>query len=132
MSFFGKRFLKLLEQDENIEITDAQAMETQLEPETDPSDFDVDAPMQTAEDMAKANNVAQAQELAGWVKQMESFTNFLNSEGDSVQTKLHDAACDTLFNKIAGAETKKIARVAMDLSSLIENLKGYMHSADTK
>jgi hypothetical protein len=63
---------------------------------------------------------------------MESFTNFLNSEGDSVQTKLHDAACDTLFNKIAGAETKKIARVAMDLSSLIENLKGYMHSADTK
>jgi hypothetical protein len=132
MSFFSKRFLKLLEQEENVEITDVEAMETQLEPETDTADFEVDAPVQSPEDMTKANNVAQAQELGSWIGQMEEFTNFLNSEGDSVQTKLHDAGCDTLFNKIAGAETKKIARVAMDLSSLIENLKGYMHSADTK
>ena len=60
------------------------------------------------------------------------FTNYLNSEqADSVQSLLHAASCDTLFNKIAGAETKKIARVAMELSSLIENLKGYLHTVET-
>ena len=131
MSFFSKRFITLLEQDETVTITDTEAMETQLEPETDAADFNVDAPQQSAEDMAKANNAAQAQELASWITEMEEFTNYLNGEGDSVQTKLHNASCDTLFDKIASAETKKIARVAMDLSSLIENLKGYMHSADT-
>ena len=130
MSFFGKRFITLLEQDETVEITDTEAMETQLDPGTDAADFDVDAPEQSPEDMVKANNAAQAQELASWIARMEEFTNYLNSEGDSVQTKLHQASCDTLFNKIASAETKKIARVAMDLSALIENLKGYMHSAD--
>jgi len=130
MSFFGKRFITLLEQDETVEITDTEAMETQLDPGTDAADFDVDAPEQSPEDMVKANNAAQAQELASWIAKMEEFTNYLNSEGDSVQTKLHQASCDTLFNKIASAETKKIARVAMDLSALIENLKGYMHSAD--
>ena len=130
MSFFGKRFITLLEQDETVEITDTEAMETQLDPGTDAADFDVEAPEQSPEDMVKANNAAQAQELASWIARMEEFTNYLNSEGDSVQTKLHQASCDTLFNKIASAETKKIARVAMDLSALIENLKGYMHSAD--
>jgi hypothetical protein len=131
MSFFSKRFITLLEQDENVEITDTEAMETTLEPGTEADDFAVDAPQQSAEDLTKANNAAQLQELASWVAQMEEFTNYLNGEGDSIQSKLHGASCDTLFNKIAGAETKKIARVAMDLSSLIENLKGYMHSADT-
>jgi len=130
MSFFSKRFITLIEQDEQTDITDVEAMETQLEPETDVSEFYVDAPQQTPEEMAKANNQAQAQELASWIGKMEEFTNYLNGEGDSVQTKLHNASCDTLFDKIASAETKKIARVAMDLSSLIENLKGYMHSAD--
>ena len=130
MSFFSKRFITLLEQDEAVEITDTEAMETQLDPETDAADFNVDAPEQSPEDMVKANNAAQAQELASWITKMEEFTNYLNSEGDSVQSKLHQASCDTLFNKIASAETKKIARVAMDLSSLIENLKGYMHSAE--
>lgn len=131
MSFFSKRFITLLEQDENVEITDTEAMETTLEPGTEADDFEVDAPQQSAEDLTKANNAAQLQELTSWVTQMEEFTNYLNGEGDSIQSKLHGASCDTLFNKIAGAETKKIARVAMDLSSLIENLKGYMHSADT-
>jgi len=132
MSFFSKRFITLLEQDETVEITDTEAMETQLDPETDAADFDVDAPQQSPEDMTKANNMAQVKELAEWISTMEEFTNYLNSEQSySIQSKLHDASCDTLFNKVASAETKKIARVAMDLSSLIENLKGYMHSADT-
>jgi len=130
MSFFKKRFTTLLEQDEKMELTDAEAMETQLGPDLNPDDFAVDAPEQTPEQLAKANDSAQATELTNWIKEMESFVEFLNGEGGSIQTQLHDASCDTLFDKIASAETKKIARAAMDLSSLIQNFKGYLHSAN--
>ncbi len=105
-------------------------MAMELDPGTEADDFNVDAPEQSADDLIKANNSAQAAELQQWILQMEEFVNFLNGEANSVQTKLHNASCETLFNKIAGAETKKIARAAMDLSSLIENFKGYLHSAD--
>ena len=85
-----------------------------------------------AEQVVANDNAVQAKELAEIIRKMEDFTNYLNSEeGYSVQSKLHAASCDTLFNKIAGAETKKIARVAMELSSLIENLKGYLHSVES-
>jgi|TARA_R100000005_G_C4993171_1_gene200281 hypothetical protein len=133
MSFFGKHFVRLLEQDEEIQITDTEAMETQLEPGTETSDFEVeDVPQLDAEQVVANDNAVQAKELAEIIRKMEDFTNYLNSEeGYSVQSKLHAASCDTLFNKIAGAETKKIARVAMELSSLIENLKGYLHSVES-
>jgi len=47
-----------------------------------------------------------------------------------MQSQLNNAACDTLFNKIAGSETKKISRVAQDLRSVVESLKSYMLSND--
>lgn len=133
MSFFGKHFVKLLEQDEEITITDTEAMETQLDPGTDAEESGAaDAPVMDAEQVVANDNVKQAKELAVIISKMEEFTNYLNSEQPySVQSKLHNASCETLFNKIAGAETKKIARVAMELSSLIENLKGYLHSVDS-
>tara|TARA_R100000152_G_C6759585_1_gene183546 strand:- start:886 stop:1311 length:426 start_codon:yes stop_codon:yes gene_type:complete len=132
MSFFGKHFVKLLEQDETVTVTDTEAMETQLEPGTEVADFQVDAPTLDGGEVTAQSNAAQAQELVDIIGRMEEFTNYLNSEKpDSVQSTLHAASCDTLFNKIAGAETKKIARVAMELSSLIENLKGYLHTVET-
>ena len=132
MSFFGKHFVHVLEQDETIQITDTEAMETQLDPGTEVTEYDVDAPALDGGEVTAQSNAAQAQELVSIIGAMEEFTNYLNSEkSDSVQSLLHAASCDTLFNKIAGAETKKIARVAMELSSLIENLKGYLHTVET-
>jgi hypothetical protein len=130
-SFFGRRFIKLLEQDEveDANMTDVEAMETQLEPGTSADEFGVDAPEQSADDLIQANNSAQSKELQSWVAEMDRFVHYLNGEGDSIQSKLHKASCDTLFDKIASAETKKIARVAMDLSSLVQNFKGYLHTA---
>ncbi|HAT66392.1 MAG TPA: hypothetical protein DCS66_17650 [Flavobacteriaceae bacterium] len=135
MSFFGKHFVRLLEQEEiedTVTITDTEAMETQLDPGTEVTDYEVDAPTLDGGEITAQSNAAQAGELVGIIGAMEEFTNYLNSEqSDSVQSLLHAASCDTLFNKIAGAETKKIARVAMELSSLIENLKGYLHTVET-
>jgi len=41
---------------------------------------------------------------------------------------LKSALPDTLFDKIAKGENKKITRSAMELSSLKEGLKGYLAS----
>lgn len=130
MSFFKKRFKTLLEQDETLGLTDAEAMETQLGDGLSGDDLKVDAPQQSPEQLAKANDAAQAKELTEWIDEMDNFVSFLNGESGSIQTQLHDASCDTLFDKIASAETKKIARVAMDLSALVQNFKGYLHSAN--
>ena len=69
-------------------------------------------------------------ELKGWTAKIDDFTKFLNStEPSSVQSKLNSAESDTLFDKIATAETKKIARVAAELTSFNEQLKGYLATA---
>ena len=45
-------------------------------------------------------------------------------------TSLNSAEADTIFDSISNSETKKIARVAMEVSSLSEILKGYLAGAN--
>ena len=129
MSLYQKKFNKFLnEQDDEItdELSDADAMETQLDPETSADDFDVDVP-----DAPLANGQKEMyDELNSWITEMDRFSNYLNGTDDSVQTKLNTAEDDTLFDSISNAETKKIARVAMEISSLSEILKGYLAGAN--
>ena len=61
---------------------------------------------------------------------MDEFSNYLNGTTDSIQTSLNAASSDTIFDSISNAETKKIARVAMEVSSLSEILKGYLAGAN--
>ena len=66
----------------------------------------------------------------GWITKLEGFSDFLNGvQPDSMQSKLKNCISDTLFDKIRVAETKKIARVSMEVTSLCEMLKGYLASA---
>jgi hypothetical protein len=69
-------------------------------------------------------------ELNSWIQEMDRFSIYLNGTDNSVQTKLNTAEDDTLFDSISNAETKKIARVAMEISSLSEILKGYLAGAN--
>jgi hypothetical protein len=48
-----------------------------------------------------------------------------------MQAQLNNADCDTLFNDVGRSETKKISRIAQDLSALVESLKGYLLSSDS-
>jgi len=131
MSLFEKRFFSLLEQDEQeAPVTDAAAMETQLDKGTDPAALDVEAPQQV--DQARAShNAAQKKTLATWIGEIAKFIDFLNgTNGNSVQSQLAASSCDTLFEKISNSEKKRIARVAMELSSFNESLKGYLISGD--
>ena len=129
MSLYVKKFSKFLnEQDEQLdsEITDTEAMDTTLDDGTDTGDFDVEVP-----DAPVANGQKEMyDELNSWIQEMDRFSDYLNGTQSSVQTKLNTAEDDTLFDSISNAETKKIARVAMEISSLSEILKGYLAGAN--
>jgi len=134
MSNYSKRFTRYLnEQDENdVEITDKEAMTQTLDKGTAPEDFDVDAPAGDAQpDMAMTQMQKKMyDELKTWIEKIDGFANYLNgTDSASVQSRLNSSEPDTLFDKISVAETKKIARVSVELASLSEMLKGYLASA---
>ena len=130
MSLYQKRFKKFLSEqdDENTELTDQEAMASTLDPETSPEEFDVEAP--AGDSPINTQSKEMFEELNSWIQEMDRFSNYLNGTDDSIQTSLNAAEPDTIFDSISNAETKKIARVAMEISSLSEILKGYLAGAN--
>jgi len=134
MAIFNKLFSNIIKEQDEPELEapavqpseDRTSMEAELDKGTVPQEFDVKAV--TREQMAsRQTNSAQAIELQTWVKNIDKFLEYLNSPDiNSVQTQLHMAPCDTLFEKVAKSETKKIARVCVELSGLSERLKAYL------
>ena len=128
-NLFQKAFVHVLR--EQPEVSDANAMAQTLDKGTDPTDFNVDAG--AAADHMQAVTKMQAQmvsSLEGWITKLEDFSDFLNGvQPESMQSKLKNCVPDTLYDKIRVAETKKIARVSMEVTSLCEMLKGYLASA---
>ena len=147
MNLFKERFTKLLEAPldppaaagADIDVpspeeamSDADALGSTLDRGTDSADIDVEAPAPgtappSPEDALRQQNAQMMEKLQGWIGRMEDFAGYLNGlDAESIQSQLNDAACDTLFDKIASSETKKISRVAQDLRSVVEALKAYM------
>ena len=127
MSIFEKRFNVLLEQE------DIAPAPLSPEEDTDPGlglsqDLGVDTPDNPAINYKKEQAAAQTAIIQGWLGEIQDFNTFLNGiEGNnSMQAQLNGADCDTLFHSVARSETKKISRIAQDLSGLIESLKGYL------
>ena len=82
-------------------------------------------------DYKRAESDRMKSELQDWVAKISEVNEYLNGmETESLQKKLNGADCDTLFADISRSETKKISRIAQDLSGLIESLKGYILSSD--
>lgn len=139
MSLFKNRFKYLLEQDED-EIKPPQdagadevsPLEGELEPGVVPNDLGADVdPQEDIASIRQKSLETQKQELQGWIQKLEEFVEYLNGVNDnSIQAKLHAAGCDTMFEKIASSETKRVARVAVDLSALVEAFKGYLIAGD--
>ena len=139
---FEKRFLLQLEQDiSDADVTsvdptitggregDKEAMAGTLQKGVSPDDYDVPTPPANLSAETKA---AEIQDLKQWISEIDNFIELLNSPTvGSIQTKLHSAGCDTLFADIARSEKKKIARLAAELSSLSESLKGYLISSNS-
>lgn len=138
MSLFKNKFKVLLEQDEEDIKPPEDApegespLEGELEPGVNPEDLGAGVkPGEDIESLKKQSLDSQKNELTSWIEQIENFIEFLNGvNGTSIQAKLHDAGCDTMFEKIASAEHKRVARVAVELSALAEAFKGYLIAGD--
>lgn len=111
-------------------VSDAQAFEKQLDPGTNPKQFDVKPNPALDHHVALTNS--QLKSLQTWITEIEGWIERLNGlKPDSIQSQLNSAECDTVFTPIARSETKKVSRIAQDLSGLAESLKGHLMSADT-
>ena len=145
MKTFTERFFKVLvEQDEELPISDAEAAAGELDVGTDPSMLDVEpgpegaatggglsAPGHQADELKKQQNMQFAGQIEGWVVKIEDFIDYLNGLGEeSLNSQINSAPCDTIFDDISRSETKKIGRIAQDLRSLSESLKSYLISND--
>jgi hypothetical protein len=133
MKFFEHKFNTLLEADlespDQKPATDKEAMAQALDT-AKPEDFNVRGGREQVQDHKKNE---QIQKLNVWISRIDEFINFLNStDASSMQVQLHTAACDSIFEDIARSEKKKIARLAAELSSLSESLKGYLISANDR
>jgi hypothetical protein len=133
MNLFEKQFLHLLEADEegaNQDITDKAAMTQQLDKGTNPADFNTQVP--AGIEQAKQGHLqAQKASLQEWIVKISEFIEYMNGvDPASIQSQLQSGGCESLFEKVASSEKKRIARVAMELSALNEALKGYLISGD--
>jgi len=137
MGIYQKLFSNLLEKEEieNLSTPDLtpeaedQALQAELDAGTPPESFDTDAGQ--VEVIRKESLAKQKQILADWVSEIERFLEYVNGvNARSIQGQLHNAGCDTLFEKIASSEHRRIIRIAVELSGLEEALKGYLIAGD--
>lgn len=136
MGIYEKYFNTLLEQDEveaaPVEVTpeaEDAAMSAELDAGTPAGSFDSDAGK--VEVIRKESLAKQKSILSEWVAEIEKFVQYVNGVNEtSVQAQLHNAGCDTLFEKIASSEHRRISRIAVELSGLAEALKGYLIAGD--
>lgn len=137
-NLYEKAFIRILSEEPEINdaetenVTDGEAFEKQLDADTDPSDFDTDADSANVA-IAATNKIElnMIRKLNEWITSLETFGKFLNGVDDaSMQTILSKSIPDTIFDKIRVTEAKKISRVAMEIVSLNEMLKGYLATAN--
>ena len=134
MVTFERKFTDILVTEtkklEEPPISDAQAFKQTLEPGTNPHTFDV--PPNPEMNYKVKQTTEQLKKLQTWITEIETFVDKLNGlDSNSIQSQLNSAECETVFSPIARSETKKISRIAQDLSGLAESLKGHLMSADT-
>ena len=137
-SLFRKQFTRVLVEEESPEGIapeaggDEEALVAGLDAETPPEAFN-DVPDNPA-GMAEAGQVSNAtQKLNGWITQIEDFIEHLNGlTPNSMNYELNRADCSSIMADVQRSESKKISRVAQDLSSLSEALKQYLLGAERK
>lgn len=140
MSTFQKKFFKLLEAPEDLPPLDMDgdaegdeaAFNDGLDQNTDPNDFN-DVPDNPINDLRKQQYGQTIQKLEGWITQVEGWVDTLNGLGEgSMNAELSKADCDSVMADVRRSESKKISRLAQDLSALGESLKQYLLSAQQK
>lgn len=136
MNVFQKKFFSMIQEspgdvpappvdDESQAIADT--MDT---PEAAPA---LDVPDNPEIALKRQQSGRTIQTLTTWINEVEDFIDYLNgTEEGSVNAQLNAADCDSILTDVQRSESKKISRLAQDLSSLGESLKQYLLLARRK
>ena len=138
MNLFRKKFLTSLSEDrapgdpvdpglaEELDGEgDDAAVANTLDPTTDPAALAVPSNPEIA--LKQQQNERTIQTITTWIGEVSNFIDYLNgTEDGSINFILNSADCDSLLTDIQRSESKKISRLAQDLSSLEESLKQYL------
>ena len=83
--------------------------------------------------LKKQQSMRTVQTLTTWIAEVENFIDYLNgTEEGSINYTLNSSDCDSMLTDVQRSESKKISRLAQDLSSLGEALKQYLLLARRK
>jgi hypothetical protein len=141
MNIFSNRFNVLLEASEDESLappmeptpeTEAEALGQGLDGTVPPEAVDDVGP--TPEHQIEAQRTqASVGTIREWIDKVENFIEWCNGlSPDSVNSILNSADCDDILNDVRRTESKKISRLAQDLSSFSESLKQYLLSAQSR
>jgi len=135
MSIFKSQFSKFLTEEEMrlpSPAGDDAAMEAGLDGTVPPGSFnDVEPNPEVEAAAGETSHVTN--KLTDWIGKIEEFIEYLNGlSPDSINYELNRADCSSIMSDVQRSESKKISRVAQDLSSLSESLKQYLLGADRK
>lgn len=139
MHRFETKFLKTLNEDNGDEAAfdeppadDKEAFGASLDDETPADAFD-DVPSNPVAEFEASQKANAVNVLSTWVGNVEGFIEQLNGlDPSSMNAQLHRTDCGSILADVARSESKKISRIAQDLSSLGESLKQYLLTAQNK
>lgn len=119
------------EVDFNDPVAQDDAFTSTLDDGTDPSEFDVNP---VSYRKITEENVNKAQE---WADIFEQFAQKINSDVDGGDESFHQFINrvdreGSPFRGIVRSETKKVTRIAQELSSIAETLKSYIIGSEKK
>lgn len=139
MKVFESKFFKVLEEapqdfsEAPVDTPEAEAaaVADTLEPATDPAVMSVPDNPEIA--LRRQQSERTISTLTTWIGEVENFIDYLNGTDEgSINFAINSADCDSLMTDIQRSESKKISRLAQDLSSLGESLKQYLLLAKRK
>jgi hypothetical protein len=135
MTRYSSKFLNLLKEDEEPGENlgdDKAAFAAGLDRDTPADAFD-DVPANPVAEYEAGQKANAVNVLSTWVSSVEEFIERLNGlNPDSMNAQLHRTDCGSIMSDVSRSESKKISRIAQDLSSLGESLKQYLLTAQNK
>jgi hypothetical protein len=118
--------------EDTSDASDEEAFNQGLDSDTPPEAFD-DVPANPEISIRQQQTAQTTATLQEWISEVENFISFLNGlDEGSMNYKLNQSDCDSIMADVRRSETKKISRLAQDLSSLGEALKQYLLGAERK
>jgi hypothetical protein len=138
MNAFRKTFLQIFTEQDGVTDIEAQQPDIEARAVADTMDDPAMAQELSVPDnpeiaLKRQQSAKTITTITTWIGEVENFIDYLNgTDSLSINAQLNAADCDSLLTDIQRSESKKISRLAQDLSSLGESLKQYLLLARRK